>query len=64
MNETPRPDEPRDEGPEEIDDVEEISGGYQFPDSGCIPLPPIPGGDLPWVDYIDPLGDGAKKLEL
>jgi len=62
MNETPRPDEPRDEGPEDLDDeVEEVSGGFQFPDGGCIPPYPV---DLPWVDYIDPLGDGAKKLEL
>ena len=62
MNETPRPDEPRDEGPEEIDDeVEEVSGGFQFPDAGCIP--PYPG-EPPWVDYIVSLGDGVKKLEL
>jgi hypothetical protein len=61
MNETPR-DEPRDEGPEEIDDVEEVSGGFQLPDAGCIP--PYPGiPDDSFVDYVDPLGD-RKHLEL
>ena len=59
MNHDTRPDdESPDDGPEEIDDVEEVSGGYQFPD-GCIP--PYPGE--PPVDWTDPLDDG-RHLEL
>ena len=63
MKKDTRPDDPDGEGPEEIDDVEEVSGGYQFPD-GCIPLPPLPGDPpIDYTDPFDPLGD-RRHLEL
>jgi len=51
-----RPERP-DKGPEEIDDVEDVSGG------NCIPSPDLVPTDDPFRDWTDPLGD-AKKLEL